>query len=38
MSLLIGPDTTFIRMGKVLLLLPDTTFIKIGSVLANTVG
>ena len=35
MSLVIGPDTTFIRKEVSLLIGPDTTFIRKGRVFAN---
>ena len=34
-TVLLGPDTTFIRREVSLLIAPDTTFIRKGSVFAN---
>ena len=38
MSLLIGPDTTFTRMGSVLAIRLYTSFTRMGSVIANMAG
>ena len=38
MSLLIGLETTFIRMDTVLLIGPDTIFTRMVNVLANRAG
>ena len=38
MSLLIGLNTTFTRMGASLLLGPDTSFTRMGSALAKSAG